>query len=281
MPSRRRARETPRRRRPVATSMIDSGFSAFSLRLLRRSHHAMPRRATYGRRSSRACVPGSRMRARYAWYSTSSVHSSSPWHSSVRAPWRSTTTKSGSSVAPGRPREAFAQQEVAVAVADEQRHAGVGDAAQRRDDGRDERIAHLVVADPPVEEVAEDVDARRRARAGPRRKRMERGERRRTLGRQVQVGQEERRTAAATTLPHGVDHAGTTSPTPTSACDFLGLEDHDVVFRDVLVESAVARRHRADLVDDVLARRRPCRTRSSPSRWRSAPCSRGSRCRRR
>jgi hypothetical protein len=81
------------------TSMIDSAFSAFSLWLLRRSHQAMARRTLYGRRSRRACVSGLRIRARYAWYSASSVHSSSPWHSSVRVPATSTTMKSGSSVA--------------------------------------------------------------------------------------------------------------------------------------------------------------------------------------
>ena len=49
----------------------------------------------------------------------------------------------------GRLREALAQQEIAIAVSDEQRNTGGGNAAQRSHDGRDERIGHLIVANPP------------------------------------------------------------------------------------------------------------------------------------
>ena len=92
----------------------------------------------------------------------------------------------------GRLREALAQQEIAIAVSDEQRNAGVGNAAQRCHDGRDERIGHLIVADPPVEQVAQDIDRGGSAR-GAGRKGIEGSERGRTLRRQVQIGQEERR----------------------------------------------------------------------------------------
>ena len=64
--------------------------------------------------------------------------------------------------------------------------------AQRRDDGRDERIGHLVVAHPPVEEVAQDVHGLRGTR-GSGCERMERGERPRTIRRKVQVGEKQRR----------------------------------------------------------------------------------------
>jgi hypothetical protein len=59
--------------------------------------------------------------------------------------------------------KAFAQQEVAVAARDGDGHAGIGHAAQRRDDARGDPIADLIVADPRIEEIAEHVQ-----RAGPR-----------------------------------------------------------------------------------------------------------------
>ena len=66
------------------------------------------------------------------------------------------------------------------------------DAAQRCGDARRERLAQLVVADPPVEQVAEDVDRGGRRAPGRRRTRGTRAARR-ALRREVQVGEEQRR----------------------------------------------------------------------------------------
>ena len=83
------------------------------------------------------------------------------------------------------------EEDVAVAGHDADGHAGGGDVAQCRGDVRRQRFAQLVVADPGVEEVAEDVDRRGAARRD-RAERVERRDQRRPRRRQVQVGDEQR-----------------------------------------------------------------------------------------
>jgi hypothetical protein len=71
------------------------------------------------------------------------------------------------------------------------RHAGARDAGQRGRSVRRERLGALLVAEPAVEQIAEDVDRARLARRAAR----PRGERlrvRRARGGEVQVGQEVR-----------------------------------------------------------------------------------------
>ncbi len=87
--------------------------------------------------------------------------------------------------------EPLAEKEVAIAGDHADRHAGVGDAAQSDRDAFGERLAQLVVADPGVEQVAEDVDARGVAgRAGA--ECIERVDQRRPRRRQVEIREEQR-----------------------------------------------------------------------------------------
>jgi hypothetical protein len=55
--------------------------------------------------------------------------------------------------------KALAEQEVAVAVHEADVQAGIGRGAQGSDDARVVRVVDIVVADPGLEEVAEDVQA--------------------------------------------------------------------------------------------------------------------------
>ena len=92
--------------------------------------------------------------------------------------------------------EPLAQQEVAVAVHERAGDARVRQPAQRGDDRLEARIV-VVVADPGLEQVAEDVQLARRAR-GPIHELDEPARRLRIARSQVQVGDEQRRHGAAT-----------------------------------------------------------------------------------
>ena len=141
------------------------------------------------------------------------------------------TICSGRSVAPAPLREALAQEEVAIAGHHADRHAGVRDAAHSLRDALGQRLAQLVVADPGVEEVAEEIDACRIA-GRTRAERIERFDQRRPRRRQVQIGEEQRRlyrTSSARSI------------TTSSVGTFWWMP-------------LFGRRHALDLVDDVLPR---------------------------
>ena len=116
---------------------------------------------------------GLRTCARKSWYSTSSVHSVSPCISSVRRAVEVEQRRVRQ--AASRRRRAAKRspdQEVAVAVHEVDRHAGVVPArAAQPTTRRIEGIVEVVVADPVLEQVAEDVErlgVARRCRAGTR-----------------------------------------------------------------------------------------------------------------
>ena len=88
--------------------------------------------------------------------------------------------------------EARTQQEVAIADDDRDRNAGVGDAAQSVGDARGEGLAQLIVPDPLIEEITQQIHAGRIA-GGTRAERFERRHQRRARRRQVEVGEEKRR----------------------------------------------------------------------------------------
>src|SRR5439155_18149045 len=73
--------------------------------------------------------------------------------------------------------ETLAQQEVAIAVRKVDRNAAIGERANRRGNCLCERIGELIVAEPPIEEITENVDSRclLRRTACERVKRRERG----------------------------------------------------------------------------------------------------------
>jgi hypothetical protein len=109
--------------------------------------------------------------------------------------------------------ERVAQQEIAIAARDVDRHAGVADAAQRGNHAAAERVCALLVADPRIEEIAHHVHRRRIAR-GSARKRFERGDGRWPLRRQVQVGQQQRRLHRASARVMTTSSVGTFSCMP-------------------------------------------------------------------
>jgi len=88
-------------------------------------------------------------------------------------------------------RETLAHQEIAVADDQADGHACPGDAAHLLGNVRGERLAQLIVSDPDVEHIAEEVDGRCGAR-GTRAERIEDGDERRARRRQVKVGDEQR-----------------------------------------------------------------------------------------
>ena len=92
--------------------------------------------------------------------------------------------------------EGVAKQEVAVTVHDGDLQPGVGGRAQRGDDLRVVRVIAVVVADPGLEEVAEDVEGLGFARAA-REEAEEQRSRPGRPGRQVEVGDEEDQTISA------------------------------------------------------------------------------------
>ena len=61
-------------------------------------------------------------------------------------------------------RDRLAEEEVAVAVHQADRDAAAGEPAERVEQAPVEAVVGVVVAEPPVEEVAEDVERRRRPR---------------------------------------------------------------------------------------------------------------------
>jgi hypothetical protein len=91
--------------------------------------------------------------------------------------------------------EGLADEEVAIAVHEGHRHAGIAHRAQALCDGRERgaeaRIVEHVVADPVLEQVAEDVE-RLRLRRLLGQESQEEGDDLRTAGVQVQIGDEER-----------------------------------------------------------------------------------------
>ena len=87
------------------------------------------------------------------------------------------------------PGEVVADQEIAIAVLEEHRHARVGQAAQLAgDEGTD--LGRVVVADPGLEQVAEDVQGIGAARLAVDEVAEQAGDLR-TLGIEVEVGDEE------------------------------------------------------------------------------------------
>ena len=110
----------------------------------------------------------------------------------------------------GRAGESLAEEKIAVATRDVERDAMVGQRSQRFDYRAGERLTALVIADPGVEQVAENVDpvgvARRPSCEG-----VERRGNGRPPGREMQVGDEQRRV-------HRRRHETQIARTASSAC---------------------------------------------------------------
>ncbi len=107
-----------------STSMIFSGLPAVAMRLLPRSHRAMPRRHVYGSARKRRCQRTVARDAPESLIADVVCAELVAVEQQRRRAATLTTICSGRSVAPDGPREALPQQEVAVAGNDADRHAG-------------------------------------------------------------------------------------------------------------------------------------------------------------
>ncbi len=213
-----------------STSMIDAGLAAVARRLLRRSHArrlGAPRTAT-----RESALPAGRARSAHSAGSRRRRCTARRRAAAASACRRGRRRSARAAASRRRPRRSARPAASRDCRHHADGHAGVRDAAHARRDAIGHRLAQLVVADPGVEQVAEDIDARRiagRARA----ERIERFDQRRPRRRQVQIGEEQRRLYR------------------TSSARSIMTSSR----RHVLVEAAVGRRHALDLVDDVLPAR--------------------------
>ena len=135
-------------------------------------------------------------------------------------------------------RKAFAEQKVAIAALQVDRRSRGRHVGERCGDTRSERLLHLIVAQPGVEEIADRVQRGSTARR-PAHERVECLDEPRPLRREMQVGDEQRRRHRRKAFVR------------TVLLRFLGALDEDVLLRHVLMHAAVAGGYVFDTIDHV------------------------------
>ena len=232
-----------------------------------RTSRASARRSASGRASTDACQAGLRTIARKLWYSVSARHSASPWVSSSAFAERRHDGRVGEGVTLHADEHVGADQE--VAVADHERDGPArGCLAQHLGALRLEALEARVVADPHLEQVAEDEH-----RVGPRAAHVARPglEATRRVGRQMQVADEVDRLPVVRRVEsteRGQGERSHRGPLSISS-DARSANDRHVFERHVAVAALAAGLDLLDRVDHLGARHHLARTPRSPSPKRS------------